>query len=214
MTYIVGDDMTDNEYAVIIYCEVYRVKTDDGDAYIHGILDAINTLDEREQAALEGYYRYGNSFEQIGKSLGGIKREAARHVVYKAMQKLRHQSRRRNMSVSAIVDNLNNRIEVATTTVNELYDQIEQFIRGVPIDQKTIAAIEKRKRNVAELNLSTRTYNHLLKAGINNVEQLLFLDTLDGIMAKRGFGQIAYNEILTKMREQGYYEWADRIEHK
>jgi len=36
--------MDDNEYAVRIYCKVFKVNTDDGDAYIRGILNEIAML--------------------------------------------------------------------------------------------------------------------------------------------------------------------------
>ena len=96
--------MTDNEYASIIYCRAYCVDSDGGNTNTRGILEAISTLSMREQAALESYYRNGNTFEQTGKIIGGVKREAARRVVQKAILKLRHPSRLCKFSIKAQID--------------------------------------------------------------------------------------------------------------
>ena len=84
--------MTDNAYATRIYCLVFRIESADGDMYAHGISDAINTLSEREQRALEYYYRDGLTYEQAGVKIG-LSQSQARRVVVKALLKLRHPSR-------------------------------------------------------------------------------------------------------------------------
>jgi len=85
--------MTDNEYASKIYCRIFRTDTYGGDSYTQGILDAISTLSDREQAALEFYYRYGNNYKQTGKLIGDFSGETARQIVLKALLKLKHPSR-------------------------------------------------------------------------------------------------------------------------
>ena len=92
--------MTDDEYAVIIYCNVFRVNNDDGDTCVSGVFDMIKTLSDREQAALESYYRNGNTFKQTGLILNGIKPEVARRLVNKAVLKLKHPSRLKYLSNS------------------------------------------------------------------------------------------------------------------
>jgi len=94
--------MTDNEYAYIIYCRVFSGALDSGDAYTHGILEQVSSLDAREQLALESYYRHGNTYEQTAAILGGVSNETARRVVQKALLKLRHPYRLRCMSLKAV----------------------------------------------------------------------------------------------------------------
>ena len=51
--------MTDYEYALKIYCQVFNVDDDYGDAYVHGILETVASFDSQQQAAHECYYRDG-----------------------------------------------------------------------------------------------------------------------------------------------------------
>ena len=209
---ICGDlRMTDNEYAICIYLQVYRVKNDDGDAYCRGILDAIRTLDNREQIALECYYRYGKTFAQTGKEIGGIGEQGAKNVVSKVLRKLRHQSRARNMSVAAIMEHRDKLLEEAEFAKTELCDQVVRLAQGEPIDYKIQAILNARKKSISEICFSSRVSNHLICAGITTVESLLALDTLNELEKRRNFGQKSRDEIINKMREQGHGEWADRM---
>ena len=89
--------MTDQEYAICIYCRVFRVKDDGGDACIDGIMMMLDTLEQREQAVLNDYYRHGKTLEQIGAEIGLTKVSAGR-ICKKAILKLRHPSRVRHIS--------------------------------------------------------------------------------------------------------------------
>jgi len=72
--------------------------------------------------------------------------------------------------------------------------------------------MEKADIHVHELNFSSRTANILCEAGKNTVESLLALDSLDELVKYRGVGKKTLAEIIEKMREQGYVDWADRME--
>jgi len=93
--------MTDQEYAARIYRRVFHVGDDGGDAYTRGIMQALDTLCPREQIVLSSYYRHGKTQEQIGKEIG-LARASVGHIVQKAILKLRHPSRSRNMSMAKI----------------------------------------------------------------------------------------------------------------
>jgi len=121
--------MTDNDYASKIYCCVFNVDTDGGDSYTRGIIDAVGTLTIREQAALESYYRHGNNYKQTGIILGNISGEAARRIVQKALLKLRHQSRIKNMSVASIIKNRERKTAEATEIANELCETLDIFLK-------------------------------------------------------------------------------------
>jgi len=95
-------NMTDKEYASIIYCRSFSVDSDGGDAHMGGILKTIGSLETREQIALESYFRHGNTYKQTAIILGGVSNETARRIVQKALLKLRHPTRLRYMSVKAI----------------------------------------------------------------------------------------------------------------
>ena len=96
--------MTDNEYALKIYCRAFSAVSDSEDANIPGILEEVKSLDVREQLALESYFRNGNTYKQTAIILGGVSTETARRIVQKAMLKLRHPYRLRKMSIKALKD--------------------------------------------------------------------------------------------------------------
>ena len=121
--------MTDNDYASKIYCCVFNVDSDGGDSYTRGILDAVGTLTIREQAALESYYRYGNTYKHTGIILGKISGEAARRIVQKALLKLRHQSRIKNMSVASIIKNREKKIADVKEIADELRITLDHFLK-------------------------------------------------------------------------------------
>ena len=93
--------MTEREYATLIYCHVFNVKDDSGDAYIQGIMKALDTLIQRERIALEKYYRHEKTLEQVGKEIG-LTGVSAGRIVKKAIRKLRHPSVLRNISMSGV----------------------------------------------------------------------------------------------------------------
>ena len=99
--------MTDKEYAAKIYCRAFSVVSDTGDAYTQGILDVIDSLDNREQLALKSYFRDGNTYKQTSIVLGGVSSETARRIVQKALLKLRHPHRLCYMSLKAVADRQN-----------------------------------------------------------------------------------------------------------
>jgi len=98
----VGGFMTDREYAARIYCQVFPNELADTDMYARGILEMIHTLPEREQQALEYYYRDGLTYKQTGAKLG-LSLSQARKVVMKAVLLLRHPARSDNMSIRRMV---------------------------------------------------------------------------------------------------------------
>jgi len=93
--------MTDKEYAVRIYCLVFHVKDDGGDANIQGILNTVGALEDRERTLLECYYRRGMTYAQIGRAFS-LSGEQAGRIIKRAVLKLRHPSRWRPMSMARI----------------------------------------------------------------------------------------------------------------
>jgi len=204
--------MTDNEYASKIYCTVFCTTDDGGDTYTRGVLGMLSTLDKREQIALECYIRRGNTFKQTGTALDGINGESARRIVHKALLKLRHPSKLKNMSVKLLLENRDKKLSAAAAEIDELYDQIRLLHTGTPVNPKIQSALDFRKKSIIEIGFSSRVYNHLLDAGINTVEALLALDSLDVLSQRRNFGKASELEILQKMRNNEYTEWADKID--
>jgi len=203
--------MTDNDYAARIYCEVFKVEETNGDVHVRGVMDAIKTLDDREQRILESYYRYDMMHKQIGEKFG-ISAARAKQIILKALWKLRHPSRSKNFSVSEMKKKYDELVESKNDTINALYNQIESLLKGEPASEMILAELDNRKTNVYELGIMPRTYSLLLGAGLHKVESILAIDNPDDLMKIHGFGKALMFEVITKMREHGYVEWADRIE--
>jgi len=204
--------MTDNEYASKIYCIVFSTTDDGGDTYTRGVLDMLSTLSNFEQIALESYFRHGNTFKQAGTVLGDITGESARRVVQRTLLKLRHTSKLRKMSVKLLLEDCDKKLSAAAHEIDELYEQIRLLTSGAPLNPKTQSALDSRKKNISEIGFSSQVYNHLLDAGINTVEALLALDSLDILTQRRGFGKISKLEIVEKMRQNEYMQWADKMD--
>lgn len=118
--------MTDNDYAACIYCKIFGIEKADGDIYIRGVFDAIKSLEEREQKVLEYYCRNDVTYKQVGESIG-VSGDLARKIVLKALRKLRHPSRSRNMRVPKTINEYKERLESSENETNELYMQTENI---------------------------------------------------------------------------------------
>jgi len=167
-----------------------------------------------EQAALESYYRHGKTFLQTGMILGGLKSETARRTINRALLKLRHPSKNRWFSVKAIIDRYDEVQKNSNEIINDLYDQIDQLSKGLPVKHQFQSFLDSRKADIIDLGLTTRVYNHLLDAGINTIEALLKPGSIDILMKRRHFGESSYREVINKMRKNGFDEWADRFNEK
>ena len=94
--------MSDEDYAANLYCHIFGVEEDGDDANTRRILDALNTLTERERISLECRFRECRTLEQTREALGGVGNERVRQIQAKAIRKLRHPARVRDMSVAQI----------------------------------------------------------------------------------------------------------------
>jgi DNA-directed RNA polymerase alpha subunit len=65
---------------------------------------------------------------------------------------------------------------------------------------------------IADMGFSVRVYNHLILTGYYTAEDLLHPCSLDTLITRRGFGKGSRMEVINKMRQQGYTEWADNMD--
>jgi len=204
--------LTDSEFASKIYCEVFSVANDDGDAYVRGILETIGTLKVNEQKALEYYYRDGNTYIRTAELLG-VNRSTGRHILATAVRKMRHVSRKRKMSVKLLLYDRDRAIDDANAKIEVLSAGVKQLAVDTPdnllLKQEEFALC---LTDLGELGLSSYVHNLILKSNIRSVEALLKLNSLKVLLIQRGFGIISRNELISKMREHGHNEWATQME--
>ena len=187
--------MTDNKYAALIYYQGFGVK-DDSDVYVKGILDAIGTLPPQERSVLETYYRHGKSCRQIGEDFG-IPGQSVGKIVQKALRKLRHPSKAREMSIAQIrKDRDRYKEELAEARNRDLDKPMAPF---------------SREMSICGMEFSARTQNALLRAGKDTVKSLLEIATFAELQKIRNLGAASGNEVIAKMRGLGFHAWADGI---
>ena len=128
----------------------------------------------------------------------------------KGLRLLRHPTRTRYMQVSKIVNSIKEESDSKDEALKTLNEQVDYLLRCEPISKKNKVALDDRKMQIAELGLSTRTFNCLLKAGFSNVESLLLHSDFSKLHI-RNFGVSSRNELINKMCDHGYVEWAKNM---
>lgn len=116
------------------------------------------------------------------------------------------------MWVSAFLNGYNNQLNEKAKKIDDLNTLIEDILQEKVLSQKTLYLIENSMPRIELLDLSSRTYNSLIRAGRNKIEDVLAIDSHQRLMAIRGFGTASRDELIVKMREHGYVEWASRME--
>lgn len=156
-------------------------KINDNDIVISRLRDTIDyTLTPLEASTL--VLRYGlddgmyKSRDAISKLLD-YTRERIHQLEAKALRKMRHPSR------------------VTTYCISKRNSQLEAEQK-----RNETRALLSQEANVKELNLSVRSYNCLIRAGITTVEQLL--NTSDEeLFTVRNLGKKGYEELIACKRE-------------
>ena len=198
--------MTDREFAVRIFCKTFNVDgTDQSDIYVAGVLDAVRSLPEREQFALEYHYHNGLTLDQTGQELGGLRTVQVASLIQKAIQRLRQEPRKQMMRISSMILSYTIQIQEKEWEIQKLTKTIEEL-------HKDIKKLQAENRlPISTLNLSMRTNNALRRAGIRNCEELSSL-TWTQLYRIRNIGDISRKEIIDKMSQYGYRKWADQIQ--
>lgn len=213
--------ITDN-YALNVYLRTMGLEEDNGDCNAKAVMRAILTLTEREQTVLEHRYRLGYTLKKTGEVFG-VGAERVRQIEIKALRKLRHPSRSRDMSISSIIasrDYLSEQNAKQQAVITEQRRTIAQIAKLVPkeareqnADTDLTQAISSQLMKINELDLSVRSYTCLMRAGCATVEDILeSIKCYDDLCQIRNLGRRSMDEVIEKMREYGYSDWADKIE--
>ena len=109
------------------------------------------------------------------------------------------------------INRKNRALEKANATIDELYDELEKVLQGGAVSPKIQAILESRKTSIYALGLSYGTCILLSTAGIRTVEALLALNTLEGLVSQHGLSEKSRDELISKMKEHGYHDWANRM---
>ena len=202
----------DDDYTGMLYCAIFDTPEDGDDHHVRRLLDALNTLTERERRVLEYRFRYSKTLEYIAGEIG-CSRERVRQIGVKALRKLRHPERMRDVSVSQIErerNSLRQTVLEQDAVIKELRRHISCLTSGPPVGEQAAAA-DMLDQDVSAMGLSIRPYNCLWRAGLKTVRDVYELQSVRDFRSLRNFGKTSRDEVIAKMREMGFTDWAERM---
>lgn len=178
------------------------------------VKEAVDTLTEREQKVLQMRYECLMTLEEVAKEFD-VTRERIRQIEGKALRKLRQPSvsraillgkdglerREEAKAVNKSIEELERQRENLLAEVNQLkadaYDREHEI---VPIESNGILTLE----------LSVRSYNCLMRAGIKTIADLDRKMRENDWFRIRNLGRKSAEEIVSRMEERtgNDYSWA------
>lgn len=181
---------------------------------ILGFQKLITELSDREQRVIELRYRFGMTLEGAGKEMQ-VTRERIRQVEIRAIRKLSksihrfqkpdqvevhdyEELLRENQVLRAAFDNL----------VGVIHDVYPQILEKVKEAQKKAEADVVENKHIEELELSVRSYNCLMRAGLNTIGKVIEYDRnpKTSWMKVRNLGRKSIEEIRVRLFEFAGYE--------
>jgi len=211
---------SDDDYAAYLYCTIFDVPEDRDDYNPRRILDALNTISEREQKVIELRYRYGKTLSQTGDEFG-LTSERIRQIEIKAINKLRHPRRIRDMSIRQIEmerDSYKQKVAEQEAVILELQRKMDRLViiaekHGESIDGKETPD----PRDILELGIeelegiSIRLFNCLKRAGYNTVCDVYYASSIETLRKIRNLGKRSLDELLQHMAALGFEDWVNEI---
>lgn len=181
---------------------------------ILGFQKLITELSDREQRVIELRYRFGMTLEGAGKEMQ-VTRERIRQVEIRAIRKLSYNIHRfqkpdqvemhdyeellrENQVLRSAFDNL----------VGVIHDVYPQILEKVKEAQRKAEADVVENKHIEELELSVRSYNCLLRAGLNTIGKVIEYDKnpKTSWLKVRNLGRKSIEEIRVRLFEFAGYE--------
>lgn len=190
--------------------------------YTPGLLEAMETLTEREQDVLTYRYRDGLTLEETGEKYH-VTRERIRQIEAKALRKLRHPMRQEMIKGVSYGDWKSLREdywELKARYERVHAEALEACLANMCDAKAQLDAIKAteaedvRKMSIQDLDLSVRSFNCLLRADIKTVGDIVALP-VERLKKVRNLGRRSVEEIVDKVNELGLViRYADGTEYK
>ena len=174
--------------------------------------DCLNNLCDRHKKAIQLYYIDNITLEQAGKEFG-VSIERFRCILNKAIRKLKI-----NWRLFLYGEDKVNELKELNKNILEIKKEIEgkqkelDTLIAISSEQDRLLAKaniendERKKIVIEQLNLSSRTYNALNRAGLYTVGDILKLNYVK-INRVRNLGKKSIDEVKNCMHNLGYKEW-------
>ena len=170
---------------------------------IMGADKAMSELTDREEKIMRYYYglnndMYAHTLEETGAEFG-VTRERIRQILAKASRKLRNPSRFKYIRFASS-DNIFQLLFDACAKIEALEKRCDVLQERIKIlsDNDDDASEIIYEMPIAELDLSVRTYNCLLRAGKHTVGDLINMNS-EELIGVRNLGKKHYIEIAEIM---------------
>lgn len=190
-----------------------------------GLEKALEILTQREEKAVDAYYKRGLNLEQAGREFN-VTRERFRQILAKGVRKLRNPARKKLILYGLETSKEMSEVEQMRVSLAEQAYSLVQWQAELDARAELLGYRERKQlgmsefsdepnpdnggmtvcgvRNVGieELELSARSYNCLRRACIKTVGDLLSL-SLEDMMRISNLGRKSREEIIDKMHEIG-----------
>lgn len=190
------------------------VMTDDR---IDGLYNALDMLSDREKEWTILSYRDGKANTEIAEMYGRSSNRVMQ-VLHKAIRKLRHPARKR-----LIMDGVNGSQEIdeerwmisdqkrkliqERMELEGLRKDVEDLRNRPPLDPLDAHL------NIAELDLSVRSFNCLMRADFKTMRELLNCAAEGNLPRIRNFGVKSIKETLQKLYDMGYITYDQAVDY-
>ncbi|WP_078598641.1 DNA-directed RNA polymerase subunit alpha C-terminal domain-containing protein [Evansella clarkii] len=201
--------MTDNTYPFNLIRAIYGDKESDTThtetTYIKGLFEQIDKLNEKEQRVLSLRYKEGLTYKECEKYFG-VSAQRITQIKNQALRKLRHRTRAKHYETvtKAELDAVKRKHQKAEKE-NEKLKEVLEALGSCDIDPHAVILLanmvrpEHLDKHVGDLNLSTRTYNCLARAGILTIGDLIRTPE-EQLVRMRSIGEKSLKEIKSKIR--------------
>lgn len=174
--------------------------------------DCFNNMCDRHKKAIQLYYIDNMTLEQAGKEFG-VSIERFRCILNKAIRKLKI-----NWRLFLYGEDKVNELKELNKNILEIKKEIEgkqkelDTLIAISSEQDRLLAKaniendERKKIVIEQLNLSSRTYNALNRAGLYTVGDILKLNYVK-INRVRNLGKKSIDEVKNCIHNLGYKEW-------
>ena len=195
--------------------EIILQEAGNADMSARSFLEMMNhVLTPREQDVLRVRYSAGGKSLKSAGEIFGVTQERIRQIEAKAFRKLKGPHLREYIAVpyhewKAEYDA---RIR-AEEREKEANERLTLLLEKLPALEKKHAENEidlaqAAKIHLEELDLSVRSYNCLRRYGMNNLQDILDIDSMEGMKRIRNLGIKSVMEIINKVHEYGYtFDW-------
>lgn len=201
--------MIPNDYPFNLIRAIYGDYQDDNThtetTYIKGLHEQIGKLSKTEQACLTLRYKEGLTLKACGDHYRTTA-QSIRRIIQVALRKLRHPSRTKHFAAIPVIQL--HHLENQNWKLHEENRQLKAAMNALQktdIDPHTIVLLagmiqpEHLSAHIGALNLSTRAYNALSRAGIKTVRDVLAMSE-ESLKDKRSIGEKTMTEIKTKIK--------------